>query len=158
MKIYLAARYSRLEELQGYAEELRAAGHNITARWLEGDHQMDETAQGDDTFSVPIEGQQVAIDDFEDVVKADAVISFSEPPRTALTRGGRHVEFGVGLGLGKLLLLVGPRENVFHTMPQVMQFWTWGPEVVRHLEQYAGQAEPGLTLSGHASGVDAHGN
>ena len=42
MLIYLAARYSRLEELQGYAVDLRAIGHRVEARWLLGDHQIHE--------------------------------------------------------------------------------------------------------------------
>lgn len=34
MRIYLAARYSRREELLGYRDDLHAAGHVVTARWV----------------------------------------------------------------------------------------------------------------------------
>lgn len=37
MRIYLAARYSRREELLGYRADLEAAGHIVTSRWLAGD-------------------------------------------------------------------------------------------------------------------------
>lgn len=40
MKIYLAARYSRREELCGYRSELEARGHRVQARWLNGEHQL----------------------------------------------------------------------------------------------------------------------
>ncbi len=36
VRIYLAARYGRIEELRGYAEELRAMGYVVEARWLDG--------------------------------------------------------------------------------------------------------------------------
>src|SRR5213076_749243 len=39
-KIYLAARYSRHVEMQGYAKQLRAAGYEITSRWINGSHQV----------------------------------------------------------------------------------------------------------------------
>jgi len=40
MKIYLAARYSRREELAAYRTELEALGHTVQARWLNGEHQL----------------------------------------------------------------------------------------------------------------------
>ena len=125
MKIYLAARYSRMEELRGYAGELVAAGHVITARWIRGGNGIPETAV------VDMESQRFALEDFRDLQVADAVISWTEPPRVESTaRGGRHVEFGLALAMGKRLLVVGPRENLFHTMPNVRQFDEWGPEVL----------------------------
>ena len=45
MRIYLAARYSRLEELTGYADDLRAIGHRVEARWLLGSQQIHEGGQ-----------------------------------------------------------------------------------------------------------------
>jgi hypothetical protein len=41
-RVYLAARYSRREELCRYADDLRAIGHTITSRWLDGNHQVDD--------------------------------------------------------------------------------------------------------------------
>ena len=40
-------------------------------------------------------------------------------------KGGRHVEFGLGLAQGKRMIIVGPREHVFHTADGVEQFDTW---------------------------------
>ena len=127
--IYLAARYSRLEELQGYATDLRALGHRVEARWLLGDHQIHEGAdlvEALDTITIPIQGRPFAQDDYDDVFDADMLIAFSEPPRAAgASRGGRHVEFGLALAWCKEVVVVGPRENVFHTLEGVQHFWTW---------------------------------
>ena len=128
MKIYLAARYSRMEELRGYAEELAAAGHVITSRWIRGGNGIPETA------AVDMESQRFALEDYRDLSAADTVISWTEPPRVESTaRGGRHVEFGLALAMGKRLVVVGPRENLFHTMPNVYQFDEWGPDVLNTL-------------------------
>ena len=128
MKIYLAARYSRMEELRGYADELEAAGHIITSRWIRGDNGIPETA------AVDMESQRFALEDYRDLSAADTVISWTEPPRVESTaRGGRHVEFGLALAMGKRLVVVGPRENLFHTMPNVYQFDEWGPAVLNGL-------------------------
>lgn len=128
MKIYLAARYSRMEELKGYADELAAAGHVITSRWIRGGNGIPETA------AVDMESQRFALEDYRDLSAADTVISWTEPPRVESTaRGGRHVEFGLALAMGKRILVVGPRENLFHTMPGVHQFDEWGPAVFEAL-------------------------
>lgn len=38
MLIYLASRYSRFPEMQTYRTDLQKAGHVVTARWVDGDH------------------------------------------------------------------------------------------------------------------------
>ena len=134
MKIYLAARYSRLSELQGYADELREIGHRVDAHWLRGEHQMNEVWTVESaSASVPMEGRPFAEDDLYDVFEADMLIAFSEEPRTGgASRGGRHVELGLALAWDKEIIVVGPRENVFHTLPQVRHFWRW-PEALEAL-------------------------
>ena len=110
--VYLAARYSRRGELAGYADELRALGFEVTSRWLLGGHQ----AENDD----PERMAEFALDDHQDLLAADWVVSFTEEPRQSSTsRGGRHVEFGLAFGLGKRLVVVGWKENVFHALPSV---------------------------------------
>ena len=127
MRIYLAARYSRREELCRYAEELREVGHIVDARWLLGEHQVHdgalevEAAEDD----VPDEDVLFAREDIEDIDRADVVICFTEKPRSNSSRGGRHVEFGYALAMGKPIVVIGPRENVFYTLPQVEQYGNW---------------------------------
>ncbi len=123
MKIYLAARYSRFAEMQGYAFTLQRYGHVITARWISGDHKIDD--QGLSIEAKRSLREQFAIEDLSDVCAADLIISFTEVPRSSNSRGGRHVELGIGIGLGKKLMVVGHRENIFHCLPVVQFFATW---------------------------------
>lgn len=133
---YLAARYSRREELLGYKADLEALGHEAPARWLLGDHHYEpadldayERASGMPPVALM---RRFANDDIEDLIGASAIIAFTEEPRTIGTRGGRHVELGIAIGLriaaqstawigaldgvavvGPRIYIVGPLENVF---------------------------------------------
>ena len=82
-----------------------------------GGHQIDD--KGLSVEAKRSERERFAREDFEDIMNADAVISFTEVPRTTKSRGGRHVEFGIALAAGKKCIIVGPRENVFHCLPWV---------------------------------------
>ena len=121
--IYLAARYSRFPEMQGYAQILATHGFEVTARWIKGDHDLRAHGQAEADHWMSLWAQE----DIEDLVRADICISFTE--RTGdihgRARGGRHAEFGMALILGKSCYLVGPREHVFHWMPMVKIYETW---------------------------------
>lgn len=123
MKIYLAARYSRRDELCTYAEELMAHGHHITSRWLLGNHQITDAGLSEEGSQE--ERERFAVEDWTDLMSADTCISFTEVPRSGSSRGGRHVEFGAALAAGKMCVVVGPRENVFHCLPQVVYYPDW---------------------------------
>lgn len=139
-RVYLAARYSRREELCRYREQLRAAGYNVQARWLDGGHQIsnegtpigdhgERLVEGDGDQSTEIKAaalrSKFAQDDFEDVAAAELVISFTEPPRSNHSRGGRHVEFGIALANKASVIVVGHRENIFHWLPNVRFYTSW---------------------------------
>ena len=118
---YLAARYSRREELQGYRAELERLGHKVYGRWLTGAHLATE----EDILRRPELGRDFAVDDLLDICQADTMIAFTELPRSAANRGGRHVEFGIAIAQEMALVVVGPRENVFHCLPDVKVYATW---------------------------------
>jgi hypothetical protein len=119
MKIYLASRFSRREQLRSVADELRRLGHVITSRWLE----TEWVNRPDESSAAPPEyREKYAVIDAEDVREADCVISFTEPPGPGSGRGGRHVEFGLASAWGKRLIVVGYRENLFHHLPGVEFF------------------------------------
>ena len=130
MKLYLAAQYARRKELVNYAEQLRAAGHEITARWLTGQH---EAADGDTS-----RWGDFAEDDFADIEACDCLIAFTELATDAIPRGSRHVELGIALGLNKFVVVVGPRENVFCALARVLHYPTWNDFVEKWLSQSAG--------------------
>lgn len=130
--VYLASRYSRREELQGYAQQLAAMdGFSCTSRWLTGEHDWAETqinqhGERDPAAISPL-AQQYAIDDLADIDIAQGFVVFTDPPgqNGPRARGGLHVEFGWALSRNKDLLVVGPRTNVFYHLPQVRHAPDW---------------------------------
>lgn len=106
----------------GYARTLTELGHEITSRWILGGHEAEEHTS--------IEQKRIiALENIDDIDRAKAVVCFTEsaqapPPGSA--RGGRHVEFGYVLGKvpSKSLYVVGPIENVFHTLTPAFPTWT----------------------------------
>ena len=123
MKIFLSARYGRKEELRGYAEELAAQGHTITSSWICQDE------ADDDNLSF-VQARGLALADLIQITESDVFIAFTEQPESPYGRGGRHVEFGFamyhyGEGLLKAVIAVGPRENVFHALPEAHQINSW---------------------------------
>lgn len=117
IKIYLASRYDHLARMQGYKRGLELAGYEVTARWVNGEHEAYEND--------PHLRGKFAQEDWDDIVRADWVINFTEHPGSGSTRGGRHTEMGIGLALHKRCITIGPRENVFHYLPQIERFETW---------------------------------
>lgn len=112
--VYLAARYSRRDELRGYRDELHSMGWCVTSRWLDGDR-LTDTA----------ERAIFAGECWTDLTRAGIFVAFTEAPPAESSRGGRDVEFGAALAMGARCLLVGPPVNVFHFLPQVESFPTW---------------------------------
>jgi nucleoside 2-deoxyribosyltransferase len=125
MKIYLAAPYSLKDLVSARAAELRELGIIVTSSWLKEPHapttQMAELT--------PEQHRTYAIQDVDDVDEGDILVFHTDPTKT-LVRAGRHVEFGIAIGIGLVrkmpIFVVGPeRENIFHYLPQVFHFATW---------------------------------
>lgn len=124
-RIYLAGSFSRCAELNNYAQELRDLGYVVDCRWLNGSHQFHPGAEKVEAATdMPPEAAAFALDDWEDLQNSGIVISFTGGPGST-KRGGRHVEFGMAIAYNKRPMLVGPRENVFHALPSVEQFYSW---------------------------------
>ncbi len=123
MKVYLAARFSRLPELVEYAAELDSAGIEVTSRWIRGGHEWVGMPDGE----IPVKHlARFAKDDLEDIDAADVVVCFTESPRSGPARGGRHFEAGYALAKDKRVLVVGYVENVFYCLPSIVFAETWG--------------------------------
>ena len=108
MKIYLAARYGRRAEMQRVRDKLQAIGIDVVSRWIDGAH------EAADLVATDAERSRWAGEDLVDLARADAIVAFTEEAGSKESRGGRHVEFGIAIGLGKHLCVVGPRENIFY--------------------------------------------
>jgi len=129
MKVYLAAPYRAKDQIRTYAAELRAAGVIVTSSWLNEPHKP-TTQMAELTHE---EHQKYAIQDVKDVVAADILVFFTDPTRS-IVRGGRHVEFGIMIGLNiarrrmSPIYVVGNQyENIFHHLPNVIHFTDWEP-------------------------------
>jgi nucleoside 2-deoxyribosyltransferase len=109
IKVYLAGRYPRREEFESYVPRFKEHGYDVVARWVFG---------GEEGLS----RSDIALLDLEDVAKADEIILFTEPYRSFQTGGGRFVEFGYAIALGKGLTVIGEQENVFIHHPDVRLF------------------------------------
>lgn len=122
-KVYLAAAYRRQDEMRGVRDVLQALGYQVTSRWIDLDEGTSDPAGlgPADLEGQPERGAPFALKDKADIQAAETVISFTG----VAGRGGRHVEFGIGLALGKRLVVVGPREHVFHALPEVEWFPDW---------------------------------
>lgn len=123
--VYLAARYSRNAEMRDYRDDLLALGIKVTSRWIDchTDVVGDFTASFTQEFlnANPEKCAPLGQHDLDDLDEADCVISFTGSG----LKGGRHVELGYALARGKRLFVIGPRENVFHTLPIVEHFDDW---------------------------------
>lgn len=139
MKVYLAGKYSRKQEFLAYAAELTSLGHDVVSSWLwtsldDSQAKAVEVA----TYSILQEvGEKFAVRDFMDLAGAGVLISFTEPVRAeGKDRGGRHVELGMALAWGTdIIIVVGPRENVFYCHPDVEVVSTW-EDAKKMLSQY----------------------
>jgi len=121
-RVYLAARFSRRHECNALGHILKSHGCTITSRWVKPDCEH-VLPTGISEQAADHERQQFALEDVEDVRAANWTISFMEEPR-GNSRGGRHIEFGMAVALGHRLTIIGPRETVFHHLPNVEQFDT----------------------------------
>jgi nucleoside 2-deoxyribosyltransferase len=99
--VYISAPYSLRSIARDALEEFAVAGIECTARWI-----SDESSA---TIS-----PEWAQHDLDDVRAADALVALNPAEWTNSGTGGRHVELGVALTLGKPVYLVGARSNIFH--------------------------------------------
>lgn len=112
MKFYMAAKFSRREEMEELAGHLPWVGHECNARWVYG---------GEDGLT----REDIAVLDLDDVRDADGIILFTHPRNEPQPGGGRFVEFGYAIALKKRLVVIGPEENIFMSTPGVEMYDTW---------------------------------
>jgi hypothetical protein len=119
--IYLAARYSRHAEMRQIRDALHEVGHTVTARWID-QHGGDvlESFVAAKLNSDPEYCAAYAKVDLDDLEAAELVVSFTSADGGG--KGGRHWEMGWAHANHKRLALVGPREHVFHTLPEIEHY------------------------------------
>lgn len=120
MKVYLAAPYSYKEQMRVYRDELQKEGFEVTSRWLEEPESPTVTLTDVDFVTK----KKYAVQDAQDVARADLLIFFTDPTKT-IVRAGRHVEFGMAIAYNMPVFVVGDYENIFHYLETVSHYETW---------------------------------
>src|SRR5271154_3998061 len=119
--IYLAARYSRKDEMREVAAVLRGWGYRITSSWLGEPHDANTTLDQ----LAPKENEEYAQIDLDDITDSDVMVFFSEDPLVGTPRGGRHFEMGYATAHRIDIYVIGPRENIFHYLPSMKHYETF---------------------------------
>jgi len=122
--VYLSGQFEDGPALQRQRDDLTGRGIRVTSRWLEGETFIAATASADEAGAA---ARLAAIGrrDIEDIHSADVVVVFNPREAANIGRGGRHVETGYALALGKQVIVVGVRGNVFHWLPEVTVIDDW---------------------------------
>lgn len=126
--VYLAARFEMREALGAWRDLFRTHGIDVTSRWIGGDHDTPRAGEAEDAAR-----RRFAEEDLDDIRVADCVVLLNPREHHRSGRGGRHVEVGYALALGKPIIIVGERENVFHwcTGVSVVSYETQLPAAIR---------------------------
>lgn len=121
MRLYLAAAWSRKNEIKSIADELNklAIGLHVGSRWLE---EPDSIYGGDDVLSFRRERARI---DIQDVKAADVLIRFtddltSEFVPSSLATGARMFEMGYAYAFGKEIIVVGGIQPIFDYLPGIV--------------------------------------
>lgn len=123
-RFYVSARFGRQEEARQVADQVtRATGWECTAKWLDASPDGDATIHESAALMA-----FTATGDLSDIGRADVMFCLTEPVEPVLfrdptgeplvpagaARGGRHVEVGYAIARAIPVIIIGPRENVFH--------------------------------------------
>jgi hypothetical protein len=116
---------------------MHARGHECTSSWITQPKTSDVVRDTDDQE----ERAHDAMQDVADIDRSDVLVQFTEPPEdlpwpedrddlAALARGGRHWEMGYAYARSLFCVVVGPRENLFHSLPAIVVVPDWAAALV----------------------------
>ena len=111
--VYLSASFDARDIIEQYAAALMERGVEVTSNWL-WEPEKRHGAEFEDW-----EFRARANDDLADIDRADTVVMWTQWPSST---GGRHGEFLYGVAMGKRVVVIGARENVFQHLAVVEQF------------------------------------
>lgn len=114
MKVYLAGPWAAREEVRKVAEQFKAAGIEILARWIweeVPDHGPgyygDKDHRGTDVGASLVAGAER---DLTDILHCDVMVVLNYLGKSE----GKAVETGIAIGLGMPVFVVGKPTNIFH--------------------------------------------
>lgn len=111
--VYLAASFSRKDELKGYRDMFTRVGIRVTSSWLDEvapahEHIADQT----DDYNAAHAQQNLA-----DMEFSSALVLFSNGTNSVSRGGGRFFEMGYMAALSKPIITVGEPEIIFQYLP-----------------------------------------
>lgn len=110
-KIYVAGKFEAQERLKHERNRIHREGAGrVIGTWLDEENANPSTA----------DKLEYAERDYAEVSASDLLILDTADENN---RGGREVEFGIAIGRGIEVWVVGPKRNVFHEMAP--HFLTW---------------------------------
>src|SRR5678815_1657271 len=89
--------------------DLESRGHVVTSQWLKAFEGLSD---------------EYARKDLDDVAAADMLLFVNYEAWKNSGTGGRHVEFGYAIALGRRIVLIGSRSNIFHYLSNVEVYET----------------------------------
>lgn len=133
MNVYFSAPFSWRESLKPKRDELVGAGIEVVSSWIDIGHTPLSDAALDRSAGA------LAEYDLRDINACDVFVAFIPPAGHHYNSGGRHVEYGYALAMNKIVMRVGPRENIFYELAgyscnswqiasEVLQVWAKHPE------------------------------
>lgn len=108
LKVYIACHSKEMAQKE--ARRLQDAGEIVVSRWHSGEFLPTQKISPEDRF-------QLAIEDLNDIKRADYLILISGPDKYS---GGKFVEAGIAYGLGKPVFVNGRRENILCYLFEVL--------------------------------------
>jgi len=117
---YVAARWDDRDDALLIKKLLEEHGIRVTSTWLTPhDNQSMDALKARGPYEVVKEARERAIKDFEDIDESDFIFVYSPRKGFRNATGGKHVELGYAMAKGKVVFLMGERENIFHYHPTV---------------------------------------
>ena len=139
--IYLAGPFGTKIEMRQRRSALLARGFTVNARWIDED-QFTSDSKPSDVGEAPSADylRQYAEIDLADAKACDWFVVF--PGQGA----GHHTELGVALALNKPIIVIGPKNNIFHYLPDVYHLDTWADFLTELEEAFDKQPDGGQGL------------
>ena len=113
LKIYLASNYYNYLLMESYRVQLEHEGYEVVSTWhIDVDLKLDSTIRKKN-MSKKNKG---TLDDHasRDLYEIDACDIFVMDSSCVTETGGRQVEMGYAMGIGKIIYIIGSAENIFY--------------------------------------------
>jgi nucleoside 2-deoxyribosyltransferase len=104
VKIYVAAPFQMRNDAIKVMHWLVSHGHTVTSRWLVDIEDPSDLSKQADYANKCMTA----------IINSDVILALNTPEWANAGTGGRHIELGYALALGKQIVLLGVRSNVFH--------------------------------------------